>query len=214
MSAGTDPAARPLRVVLTGGIASGKSTVAAQLASFGVPVLDLDQVARDVVAPGTPLLARVCERFGAQLLLPDGSLDRRALREIVFRDAQARADLEALLHPAILAAADAWHEHAGGPYQVVVNPLLGEMGVAGRYHRVVVVDCDPRTQRERLLRRDGASPELADAILASQADRATRLALATEVIDNSGDPDRLPEQVRALHRRLAAAADGLRAASA
>jgi dephospho-CoA kinase len=192
-------AGKPLRVALTGGIASGKSTVAALFAELGVPVIDLDQLAREVVAPGTALLAQVLARFGPGVQAPDGSLDRRALRALVFRDAAARRELEAMLHPAIRARAAELAAAVTTPYLIVVIPLLAESGTAGDYDRVLLVDCDEALQRARLASRDGASAELAAAALQAQAPRAARRALATELIDNAGAPAALAPQVRELH---------------
>ena len=191
----------PLRIALTGGIASGKSTVAALFGALGVPVIDLDEIAREVVAPGTALLEQVFARFGNGLRQADGSLDRRSLRERIFRDAAARAELEELLHPAILARAAERSAAAGGPYQLVVIPLLAESGAARQYDRVLVVDCAEPRQRARLAQRDGATEAMIDAALAAQAPRAARLALADEVIHNDGEPAALAPQVRELHRR-------------
>ena len=188
-------------MLLTGGIASGKSTVAALFAELGVPIIDLDLIAREVVARGTPLLDEVLARFGAGLRRADGGLDRRALRELVLRDAEARRVLEAMLHPAIRARAAEYSANAGGPYQIVVIPLLAETGAAGEYERVLLIDCDEATQRARLAQRDGISPELIDAALAAQVSRAERQALAADVIDNSGDAAALRPQVLALHQR-------------
>jgi dephospho-CoA kinase len=190
----------PLRIALTGGIASGKSTVAVLFAGLGVPVIDLDEIAREVVAPGTALLERVLGRFGPTLRRADGSLDRRALRELIFRDAGARGELEALLHPAILARAAAWSAGAGGPYQIIVIPLLAESRSAWPYDRVLVVDCAESLQRARLAQRDGSAPAMVEAALAAQASRAARLALATEVIHNDGAAAELAPQVRELHQ--------------
>ena len=195
------PAARHWRLGLTGGIASGKSTVAAEFAALGVPVIDLDDVAREVVAPGTPLLEAVLARFGAHLRTPGGGLDRRALRELVFADPAARADLEALLHPAIRARAEQLVQAAGGPYQVIVEPLLAERGSAGRYQRVLLVDCDEALQRERLARRDGSSEATIGGLLAAQATRAERRAVAHDVLENTGSQAQLAAAVRALHER-------------
>jgi dephospho-CoA kinase len=189
------------RVGLTGGVASGKSTVAALFAALGVPVIDLDEVAREVVAPGTPLLEAVLARFGARLRTAEGGLDRRALRAIVFADPAARADLEALLHPAIRARAEQQLQAAAGPYQVVVEPLLAERQSQGRYQRVLLVDCDEALQRERLASRDGASPEMIEALLAAQATRAQRRAVAHDVLENKGPQAQLAPAVRALHER-------------
>ncbi|MBV8495348.1 MAG: dephospho-CoA kinase, partial [Gammaproteobacteria bacterium] len=159
--------ARVFRVGLTGGIASGKSTVAGLFATLGVPILDSDQIAREVVEPGEPSLERLVERFGSGILTSDGHLDRPALRHIVFSDPKARADLEALTHPAIGAAMEARSAAAGGPYQILVIPLLVEKSLAGHVDRVLVVDCDEALQVARLRGRDGSSAEEARAILAA-----------------------------------------------
>ena len=197
-----------MRVALTGGIASGKSTVAALFADLSVPVIDLDELAREVVAPGSALLAQVIARFGAAVRNRDGSLNRRALRELVFRDASARRDLEALLHPAILARATQLSAEAIGPYHIIVVPLLAESGAARQYDRVLLVDCDESQQRARLAQRDSSAAELVDAALASQATRAARLALADDVIENDGSLAELGPKVRELHRQyLQQAAD-------
>jgi dephospho-CoA kinase len=188
-----------MRVALTGGIASGKSTVAALFTQLGVPVIDLDQLAREVVAPGTPLLAQVFARFGPGVQAPDGSLDRRALRALVFRDAAARKELEAMLHPAIRARAAELAAAVEAPYLIIVIPLLAESGTASEFDRVLVVDCDEALQRARLAQRDAATGELIAAVLAAQAPRAARRALATELIDNDGAPAALAPRVRALH---------------
>lgn len=197
-----------LRVGLTGGIASGKSTVARLFARHGVPVIDLDQVAREVVAPGEPGLQATVELFGAGVLDAGGGLDRARLRAKVFLDPQARKRLEALLHPLILAAGVRHAGAAAGPYQVIVAPLLVEFGLTGWVDRVLVVDCPEEVQLERLLARDVGDETLARAILATQASRKQRLAAADDVIVNDGPEDRLAEAVRrldALYRELAAA---------
>lgn len=191
----------PLRIALTGGIASGKSTVAALFGALGVPVIDLDEISRAVVAPGTALLERVIGHFGPAMRQADGSLDRRALRALIFRDAGARGELEALLHPAILARAAEWSAAAGGPYQIIVIPLLAESGSAWQYDRVLVVDCAESLQRARLAQRDGGTAGMVDAALAAQASRAARLALANEIVHNDGAAAGLAPQVRELHRQ-------------
>lgn len=195
------------RVALTGGIASGKSTVARLFAEQSVPVIDLDQVAREVVEPGQPALAAIVELFGAEILDADGRLDRAALRTHVFRDPAARKRLEELLHPRILLATVQHTQAAGGPYQVIVAPLLVEFGLVGWMDRVLVVDCPAEAQLERLLARDGGDETIARAILASQATREQRLAAAHDVIVNDGPPARLPAAVAtldALYREIAA----------
>jgi len=190
-----------LHVALTGGIASGKSTVAKFFAALGVPIIDTDQVARQVVEPGQPPLERLVERFGAAILTPDGHLDRPKLREIVFSDPKARADLEALTHPAIGSAVQAWSAAAGGPYQILIIPLLVEKGLTSQVDRVLVVDCDEDLQIRRLQARDGSTLEQARAILNAQTSRAARLKAADDVIQNDGDLSAVRDQVSALHAR-------------
>jgi len=193
--------ARPFRVGLTGGIASGKSTAAKFFGAPGGANLDSDQIARDVVEPGQPPLERLVERFGPSILTPDGHLDRPALRDIVFSDPMARADLEALTHPAIGAAMEARSAAAGGPYQVLVIPLLVEKNLSSHVDRVVVVDCAEDLQVRRLRDRDGSTPEQAQAILSAQAPRAARLRAADDVITNEADMSAVQDQVTALHAR-------------
>jgi len=188
-----------MRVALTGGIASGKSTVAALFGELGVPIIDLDEIAREVVTPGSALLTQVIERFGPRVRCADGSLDRGALREIVFRDAGARASLESLLHPAIRARAAQREAAARGAYSITVIPLLAETGRASDYNRVLLVDCDEQLQRERLAQRDGSSAATIEAALGAQAARAARRALANDVIVNDGALATLAPRVRELH---------------
>ena len=192
---------RPFRVGLTGGIASGKSTAAKFFGALGAPIIDTDQLARDVVEPGQPPLERLVERFGPSILTEDGHLDRPALRNIVFSDPRARADLEALTHPAIGAAVEARSAEAGGIYQVLVIPLLVEKNIGQQLDRVVVVDCEEELQIRRLQARDGSTLEQAQAILNAQASRATRLKAAHDVIKNDGDMSAVRDQVAALHAR-------------
>lgn len=192
---------RAYRVGLTGGIASGKSTAAKFFGALGVPILDSDQIARDVVEPGQPPLGRLVERFGPSILTPDGHLDRPALREIVFSDPRARADLEALTHPAIGAAMEARSAETGGPYQILVIPLLVEKNLSAHVDRVLVVDCEEQLQLKRLRAREGSTLEQARAILNAQASRAARLKAADDVIHNDTDMNAVREQVAALHAR-------------
>ena len=200
-------AGRGRRVGLTGGIASGKSTVAALLAERGALVVDADVLAREVVEPGTPGLAAVVDRFGSSVLTPDGRLDRPALGRLVFgpddaaRD--ARRDLEAVVHPAVRARA-AELEDGAAPGQPVVHviPLLVETGQADAFELVVVVDVADDVQRARLLGRGGLSEEEADARIAAQASRAERLAVADVVIDNSGSREDLARHVEQLWARI------------
>jgi len=197
----------PLRVALTGGIASGKTTVADLFAARGVPVIDTDVIARDVVEPGTPALAAVVEAFGIEVLGADGRLDRRRMRERIFSDAGARRRLEGILHPAIRAEMARRSLAAGGPYQVLVIPLLAEGGRRDHVDRVLLVDVPEELQVERLMLRDGVSREQATASLGAQAGRAARLAIADDVIVNTGRADDLDHEVTALdvkYRKLAA----------
>jgi dephospho-CoA kinase len=193
--------ARPFRVGLTGGIASGKSTAAKFFGALGAPIIDTDQLARDVVEPGQPPLGRLVERFGPSILTPDGHLDRPVLRTIAFSDAKARADLEALLHPAIGAAAEARSAEAGGIYQILVIPLLVEKSLGAQLDRVLVVDCDEELQIRRLQARDGSTLEEARAILNAQTSRAARLKAAHDIIKNDGDMSAVRDQVATLHTR-------------
>jgi dephospho-CoA kinase len=196
---------RGFRVGLTGGIASGKSTVANLFAALGVPIIDTDLLAREVLAPG-PLLTEVIEHFGPSIVAADGTLDRRALRARVFSDPTERRWLEERTHPAIRALTDARCDAAPGPYSMVAIPLLVETGGAARFDRVLVVDVDPATQLARLQARDGVtSREAADA-LAAQVSRADRLAVADDVIHNDSDLSALRDQVEKLHRRYVDAA--------
>lgn len=191
-----------LRIGLTGGIASGKSTAERCFRELGVPVLDADQVARDVVEPGAPALDEIADAFGPGILTTDGRLDRAALRHIVFNDANARRRLEAITHPRIFAAIEAWFESQSAPYSVLSAALMVGGGSQKLVDRIVVVDAPVELQRARLIERDGASEELADRMIASQSSRESRLAAAHDVLLNHGDPDQLREQIRALHQRL------------
>jgi len=202
--------AAPLRIGLTGGIASGKSAVASAFARRGVPIVDTDRLAREVVEPGQPALAAVVREFGQQVLGPDGRLDRRRLRTLVFADADRRRRLEAILHPAIRAAMAAEIAAVTAPYVVVAIPLLIESGQQAAFDRILVVDCPPEMQLARLIERDRESPEGARAILAAQAGRDARLAAADDVLENTGSLDDLDAAVRSLHQRYLDLAAGPR----
>jgi dephospho-CoA kinase len=195
-----------VRVGLTGGIASGKSTVAGILVELGAVLIDGDALAREVVARGTPGLARVVEEFGADLLTPEGDLDRPALGRIVFADETARRRLEAITHPLIFERY-AELEAAAGPDDLVVHdiPLLAESGRADTFDEVLVVDVPPELQVERMLRDRGWSREDAEARIAAQASREDRLAIATYVIDNTGTLEELRRRVEEVHAALTAA---------
>lgn len=191
----------PLRIGLTGGIASGKSTVADMFTDLGVPVIDTDVIAREVVRPGKPALEEIREAFGDAVIAADGTLDRPAMRAIVFGDDAARRRLEAILHPRIGEATREQADAAGGEYQVIVVPLLVGSSLRTFVDRVLVVDCDEETQVSRLLARDAESEAQARRILATQSSRDERLAVADDVIANDGDLDETRQQVLALHRR-------------
>jgi len=198
----------PFRIALTGGIASGKTTVADLFAALGVPVIDTDVIAREVVEPGQPALAQVVEEFGSDVLAPDGRLDRRLLRERIFTDPDARRRLESILHPAIRAEMERQSNVAGGPYQVLVIPLLTEGGRRDHVDRVLLVDVPEELQIQRLMWRDGVSHEQAQASLNAQATRAERLAMADDTVRNTGRPDDLRDRVAELHAQYLGLAAG------
>jgi dephospho-CoA kinase len=195
------PASRAYRVALTGGIASGKTTVANLFAAHGVPLVDTDLIAREVVEPGQPALAAVAAAFGTDVLDPEGRLDRRRLREIIFGDAAARGRLEAILHPAIRAEMERQSAAAAdaGPYQLLVIPLLAEGGRRNHVDRVLVVDTPESVQVARLMARDAVTREQAEASLRAQAARTARLGIADDVVNNTGRIEDLRDQVDALH---------------
>jgi dephospho-CoA kinase len=187
------------RVALTGGIASGKSTVANLFAELGVPVIDTDVIAREVVEPGQPALAAVVDALGREVLGSDGRIDRRRLRERIFADPDARRRLEGILHPAIRQELERQSREAGGAYQVLVIPLLAEGKRRDHVDRVLLVDVPEALQVERLTSRDGVTPEQARASLDAQATRAERLAMADDIVRNTGRVDDLREKVAELH---------------
>ncbi|MDJ0929179.1 MAG: dephospho-CoA kinase [Gammaproteobacteria bacterium] len=196
----------PLAVGLTGGIATGKSTVADMFAELGVPVIDTDDIARDVVAPGEPGLAEIAAEFGAEVLQPNGELDRARLRQLVFADPERRHRLEGILHPRIRAETVARAAATTGPYLIIVVPLLVESGFDQLVDRALVVDCPEAEQRRRLLRRDAESESQAEKMMAAQTSRAARLAAADDVIDNSGSLEDARAQVERLHQHYLALA--------
>jgi len=198
---------RPFVVAVTGGIASGKSAVTRRFQALGVPVHDADVAAREVIEPGTPGLEAVVQAFGPAVLDDNGRLDRPAMRRQVFADDGARRKLEQIIHPRVRE----WlHDRAMAqhdPYGLLAIPLLVENMDAYRWvSRVLVVDAPPATQIARLVERDGIDAALAQRMLERQASRAERLAVADDVIDNSGDEAALDDAVMALHRRYLAQA--------
>lgn len=187
-------------VAITGGIGSGKTTVANQFAALGIEVVDADLIARDVVAPGTPALAAIVNHFGAEMLTEQGLLDRRALRERIFSDPAAKSWLNALLHPIIRSEMLRQCAAVSSPYCLLVVPLLVENRLTELADRVLVIDVDEATQIERTCRRDGVSRAQVQAILASQASRTERLAMADDVLDNqSGTTETIRARILALH---------------
>jgi dephospho-CoA kinase len=196
-----------LKIGLTGGIASGKSTVAELFSELGVPIVDTDIVARDLTTPGSPALARIVEAFGPEVLTDTGELDRRRLRQIVFAAPERRRELERILHPLIRAETLARAAQAEGPYVLIAVPLLFESGFDQLVDRSLVVDCPEELQIERLIARDGISNDEALAMLAAQMPREQRRAAADDVIDNAGDLAALRTRVAALDRKFRQQAD-------
>lgn len=187
-------------VAITGGIGSGKTTVANQFSALGIEVVDADLIAREVVEPGTPALTAIASHFGPGILDEQGRLDRRALRERIFSDPAAKSWLNALLHPIIRSEMLRQCAAANSPYCLLVVPLLVENRLTELADRVLVIDVDEATQIERTCRRDGVNREQAQAILASQASRSERLAMADDVLDNqSGTTETIRERILALH---------------
>lgn len=197
------------RIALTGGIASGKSTVARMLEARGVVIVDSDVLAREVVEPGTEGLAAIVDRFGDAVLQPDGSLDRARLGSLVFADAQARADLNAIVHPLVRRRAEQLEASApAGALVVQVIPLLVEAGLVEGFDHVVVVDVAEAEQLRRLMSRNGFSYDEAMARIRAQASREERLRVADTVIDSSGSLSETETQVQALFDRLRKAGPG------
>jgi dephospho-CoA kinase len=192
---------RPLRIGLTGGIASGKTTVANFFADLGVPVIDTDVIAREVVTAGAPALAEIRTAFGEEVFKDDGSLDRQAMRKIVFADDGKRRQLESILHPRIREAAVSEALSITYPYMIIVVPLLVESPMKAFVDRVLVVDCSEEVQLRRLLSRDAENEEQARRIIAAQASRDERLAIADDVVHNDGGLEATRAEIAALHRQ-------------
>jgi dephospho-CoA kinase len=192
-----------LRVGLTGGIGAGKSEVSRRLAAQGAVIIDADAAARDIVAPGTGGLAEIIDAFGPEILLPDGTLDRPRLGDLVFADPSKRATLNAIIHPKVGTRMSEL-EQAAGPNAIVVHdvPLIAENGLAGAYDLVIVVDVPPRTQIDRLVKLRGMTRDQAKARIAAQATREQRLSIADIVVDNSGSLTELDRQVGDLWANL------------
>lgn len=193
-------------VVLTGGIASGKSAVSACFEALGIPVVDTDVIARQMVQPGSPALQKIAAEFGAEFLGPDGGLDRGKMRQAIFSDPQLKSRLEAILHPPIGDEVKRQVSRLDAPYCVIVIPLFAETASYDWIDRVLVVDVEEEEQIRRVIARDRINREQARAILSSQASRHERLALADDVLDNSSSLTELPRKVRNLHEKYLALA--------
>lgn len=191
----------PFTVVLTGGIASGKTLISDEFAKLGVPVIDTDIIARNLVEPGRPALKEIEQAFGANMIDSSGRLKRAEMRAIIFSDSKKRKQLEAILHPRIRYEADKAVASVTSAYCVLVIPLLAERGVYPFIDHVLVVDVDPETQISRLMKRDNISRLQAELALASQASREQRLLLADDVLDNSVSIEKARNEVKLLHKK-------------
>ncbi|MEC7826008.1 MAG: dephospho-CoA kinase [Pseudomonadota bacterium] len=190
---------RPFLVGLTGGIGSGKTLVSDTFAQLGVDIVDADIIARDVVAPGSEGLGALVEHFGSDIVTASGELNRAALRELVFSNEEEKAWLNTCLHPRIRQAMQQAAANVNSSYGILAVPLLIENDLTGMVDRVAVVDCPEDMQLARAMQRDGSSETIIRNIIASQATREQRLAVADDVIDNSLTPEHTCEQVKALH---------------
>ena len=188
-------------VALTGGIGSGKSTVADAFSRAGITVVDADIIARQVVEPGQPALDLISQHFGPDILLSDGALNRRALRERIFNSVEDKRWLNTLLHPLIHKLTHDKIEQAISPYILWVVPLLVENNLQEKANRVLVVDVPVECQIERTIKRDHVSRAHAEQILAAQASREQRLSIADDVINNDSSPEAIEHQVDALHHK-------------
>jgi dephospho-CoA kinase len=197
-----------LVIGLTGGIASGKTLVESAFRDLGVPVVDADQAAREVVAPGEPALEAIREAFGSEVLMADGALDRRRMRGIVFADPEARKRLEAITHPAIRERLLRWREALSSPYGILSAAIMVESGLATLADRILVIDVPETVQLVRLMHRDGMPEALAQQMIEAQASRAERLARAHDVLRNDDAPGVTELAVKRLHRHYQELAEG------
>jgi dephospho-CoA kinase len=193
-----------LVIGLTGGIGSGKSTVADMFAGLGVPIIDMDRIARQIVEPGRPALKQITQTFGKDLIEPDGQLNRQRLSAIIFDSAEKRHQLEAILHPIIRQETEHQLAKLEAPYCIVVIPLLLESGLHSLIDRVLVVDVPESLQISRTMQRDGMSATQAEKILAAQVDRQSRLSAADDIINNNGELSELRHQVEHLDQQYRA----------
>ncbi|MCG7987438.1 MAG: dephospho-CoA kinase [Candidatus Thiodiazotropha weberae] len=189
-----------LTVALTGGIGSGKSAVSNHFESLGVPIIDADRLAHQMVQPGSPALTRIKDSFGDHLIDPQGQLNRGTLREIVFNEPTQRKRLESILHPPIRQAMEEWIEQQTAPYVILVIPLLFETGQQDIAQRILVVDCEESLQYQRVAQRDNLDESEITQILASQVDRQTRLEGADDIIENNGDLAALTKATERMHQ--------------
>ncbi|HHJ39916.1 MAG: dephospho-CoA kinase [Methylothermaceae bacteria B42] len=189
-----------LKIGLTGGIASGKSTVEKLFEKRGITVIDADKIARNLVKPGQPPLDSIVETFGRSMLLPDGNLDRAKLRELVFNHPRLKEKLEAILHPAVYVEMARLAKKSNSPYVIFSIPLLVETGAEKNFHRILVIDCPEALQIARLKQRDNLQEDMIKQILQNQATRPQRLAVADDVIVNDGSLAKLEQQVEELHQ--------------
>lgn len=196
-----------LIIGLTGGIGSGKSSVAEQFAALGIPIIDADVIAHEIVKVGQSALQEIADTFGQQFLNEDGTLNRRRLRKHVFAEPKARERLESIMHPRIRTEMMRRIKELSAPYCILVIPLLVEAKQTGLVDRIVVVDVTPETQRKRIAARDGLTDTEIDAILAAQTDREARLRAADDIIRNEGSWECLDRQVKILHKHYLAIAE-------
>jgi dephospho-CoA kinase len=197
----------PYTVALTGGIASGKTLISDEFGNLGVPVIDTDVIAHQIVEPGQPALKKIESVFGADMIDKHGRLKRQALRALIFSNPDERKKLESILHPIIRQEADDAVAKVIHSYCILVIPLLAGRGAYPNVNRILVVDVDPGTQISRLMARDNASEEQARQVLASQASRSQRLEIADDILDNSGSPVQARKAVARLHRKYLALAE-------
>lgn len=195
------PGPRPLAIGLTGGIGSGKSTAARCFREAGVPVIDADEIARALVAPGTAALAAIADSFGSGYLTDNGELDRGKLRRLVFAEPRQRARLETILHPPIRNEIKRLISETRAPYCIVVIPLLLETRQTDLVDRILLIDASRETRLRRVTERDRLSAAEIRAIMGTQAGRDAQLAAADDVIGNDGSPEELARQVRTLHEK-------------
>ncbi len=193
--------AKPLRIALTGGIGSGKSTIASKFQTLGVPIIDSDIISRTIVEPGSSCLKAITNEFGNGVLTSEGRLDRNKLRNIVFNNLESKKKLEGILHPVIYQEIEAQVNSVKYPYCLIVIPLLIETDSVGRFDRILVVDIPEDIQIKRTAERDKTSSKLIEDIIRSQADREQRLKYADDIIDNNMEINELSEAVTKLHNK-------------